>query len=651
MSAIWGAISLDGSVLTPSITTNMRHLYSKYAIDRFEEHAEPTAIFACGIQYFTPESQHEELPLVNEQYLFTADVLLDNREELMTRLGMDETNDTIPDGTILCEMYARFGEDCLNDLLGAYAFVYYDRQKKRLDLVSDSTGNRCLYYRIDDNVLYFSTLSTPLAQSVGYDGINGRWINDFLALDSFGVYTSYEETPFSGILKVLPREIVTLQNETLQKRLYWQPDIALLHLDNDADYAEQLKSLFTKSVECTLRADKTGIMLSGGLDSSAVACYAAPILRDREQCLYTYTSVPVEGYISTHSKHRIADESEDVFKTKAFLESKGCTLESKLIKLDSVDIWESHAEIMQVLEMPYKSLQNILWSIKGQRMAAEDGVRVLLNGGFGNVSISLDNIDNFFNELLHNKSFITYLRQIYAFGRAYKLGKRGTISRAISIASEYYFSSTRRDSCDGSTILKNSYISAASLEKYNTKPRFSDIEWVNNKQMKNYDSYREAALVNDHLFCLKGEVTTKFSLLTGVLVRDPTMDKRLIEFCVRLPANQCSRDGISRRLVRAYLSSDMPSHIIDAKKRGLQSADFLQNIRSNWTGLQSDLHHIYQEHFDNPFVDCERALADLEKMENEFDNIRDFDIYRLGYTAMALEFIDIHSEANANNNL
>ena len=54
----------------------------------------------------------------------------------------------MPDGRILYEVYGRLGKDCLNDLLGAYTFVWYDKEKNQIELVLDAVGNRCLYYRI-----------------------------------------------------------------------------------------------------------------------------------------------------------------------------------------------------------------------------------------------------------------------------------------------------------------------------------------------------------------------------------------------------------------------------------------------------------------------------------------------------------------------
>ena len=642
MSAIWGAISLNGAALSSDINTTLRQPYTPYAIDRFEEYKEPTVVFGCGIQYFTPEARYEILPLVSEQYIFTADVILDNREELMERLGMDKYDHTIPDGTILCEMFTRYGDDCLNELLGAYAFAYYDRQNNCLSLVTDAVSNRCLYYRIHDNVLYFSTIIKPIANIADND-VNERWINDFVAFDNLGTITECEETPYADIYKIAPRQMVVCRHGSLQKKIYWHPDTTLLRLENDEAYATQLKALFKKSVECVMRSDEAGLMLSGGLDSTALACYAAPILRDRDKTLHTYTSVPDKDYVSTHSNYYIVDESEDVLKTKAFLEEKGCRLNCQFISLSDVDIWASHTTLIELLEIPYKSLQNMTWFFEGLQMAQRDGLRLLLNGGYGNITISLNVTDSFFYELLRKKKFVSYLKQIYRFGRTLKLGRRGTFSRAVKLAINYY--TPNKTEIDDNRLFGESYISHQSLHKYDTVNRFSKIDQINEARARDFDTFRNT-IINDPVLSLNGEVKTKFSLLTGVIFRDPTMDKRIIEFCVRLPVDQFTRDGVFRRLVRTYLSSDMPTHVTTSNQRGLQSADLIHNLAKHWEITREDLIRIFQENRCSSIVDCERALADTEGLGRTLENTNVIDILRLGYTAMTLELIRNISSVN-----
>lgn len=76
---------------------------------------------------------------------------------------------------------------------------------------------------------------------------------------------------------------------------------------------------------------------------------------------------------------------------------------------------------------------------------------------------------------------------------------------------------------------------------------------------------------------------TYFSLIYGVLLRDPTKDKRMIELCLSLPIECYVHNGIERRLVREYLQGVVPDVILrQVRRRGVQSADYAERVVKNW---------------------------------------------------------------------
>ena len=178
MSAIWGIVAQDEIIDVKQKEEIMRKSYSHCVIDRTEYYANNEVALGCGIQYFTPEARMEILPVVNEEdeIYFTADVVLDNREELLKCLGISSDDKSISDGKILYEMFHKYKENCLNDILGAYSFVYIDQKKKEIYLVADSTGTRSLHYLKKGNEVYFSTLIEPIVQATGPKELNERWI-------------------------------------------------------------------------------------------------------------------------------------------------------------------------------------------------------------------------------------------------------------------------------------------------------------------------------------------------------------------------------------------------------------------------------------------------------------------------------------------
>lgn len=136
-----------------------------------------------------------------------------------------------------------------------------------------------------------------------------------------------------------------------------------------------------------------------------------------------------------------------------------------------------------------------------------------------------------------------------------------------------------------------------------------------------------------------GDAATKRSLTTGVLQRDPTKDKRIIEFCISLKPTQFYKNGIDRRLVCEYLKELIPPHIIENTrfKRGRQSADIAYRFSLDWNDIRNQWMNLYKENFNNPYVDCKKAYYDL-KEKPDISSYNRFELTRHTYTAMVVEF-------------
>lgn len=242
MSAICGAIDLEGGKIPSELQNKMRTSLKKCAIDRYEEICEDNVFMSCGIQYFTPEAEHEILPYAKENIYFTADVVLDNRADLFAKIGLLENNN-ISDGELLYKVYKKFGHACLNDLLGAYTFVWYDKEKEQIDIVLDAVGNRCLYYKIVGRTLFFSSLMEGLEDIEGHQKLNDRWLTDFLAMDHLQMINEAEETPLAGVFRIAPAQVVTMKGNTVHKESYWSP------LSEDQSYWYDSEEVCKKSFQ------------------------------------------------------------------------------------------------------------------------------------------------------------------------------------------------------------------------------------------------------------------------------------------------------------------------------------------------------------------------------------------------------------------
>lgn len=91
--------------------------------------------------------------------------------------------------------------------------------------------------------------------------------------------------------------------------------------------------------------------------------------------------------------------------------------------------------------------------------------------------------------------------------------------------------------------------------------------------------YRNLGDIN--ILQTQGLYDTKYSLYFGVLFRDPTKDKRLLELCASFSPDQYVFNGLERRLVREYLDDYLPDRErLQYKYKGRQAADKVKRLSS-----------------------------------------------------------------------
>jgi len=385
MSAIWGAIDFSGKEINEEVKSTLKNGFSECSIDKISEISSENVYIACGLQYFTPESRHERLPLNEGDIFFTADAVLDNRAEICSKVGIADTPE-LPDGEIIRLFFDKFGEEGLNDMLGAYTFVRIDRAAGKVDIVSDAVGNRYVYYLCEGDILYFSSLMIPLEKIKKHITINKKWIAYYLGIDSLDTFCDCESTLTEDIFRIAPATHIVFDKTAItRKYLYW--DVTKIKRTrrpkSNAEYREEFRRLYKSCVNDTMRTDEeVAIFLSGGYDSTSVACLAAPILKEKNKKLYSFTFVPHRDFVYDGSNHEEADEAESARKNMEFLGNVECDT----IDVSDVDLWDARKEYDKVTELPYKSPENMIWLYEGYKKARKKGARLIMSGAFGNGS-------------------------------------------------------------------------------------------------------------------------------------------------------------------------------------------------------------------------------------------------------------------------
>lgn len=181
---------------------------------------------------------------------------------------------TRSDTETILHAYEEYGPDCVSRFRGMFAFALWDREGRRLFCARDRLGIKPFYYYWDGRLFAFASEIKALLEHPAISAsLEESLLPEYLA---FG-YVSEERTLFSGIRKLMPGHILTLQAcdgaEELETRRYWEiPRPRHFEQCDEVSWVRECRSRLEETVRLRLMSDvPLGMFLSGGVDSSAIA--------------------------------------------------------------------------------------------------------------------------------------------------------------------------------------------------------------------------------------------------------------------------------------------------------------------------------------------------------------------------------------------
>jgi len=216
---------------------------------------------------------------------------LELRRELESR---GHTFSTGTDTEVILHVYAEYGEDGFDRLNGMWAFAIVDTRARKVVLSRDRFSIKPLYLFKSNGELYFGSEIKQLLPLLPARELNAGAMTAYLAQ---GLLDHEVETFFRGITRVAPgtNVIISLDSDSIEEKKYWRFESASSTSASSKDLVEEFRALFFDSVRIRLRSDvKVGVLLSGGLDSSAITTAVRQVGGDQ---LQTYSIVSEhEGY-------------------------------------------------------------------------------------------------------------------------------------------------------------------------------------------------------------------------------------------------------------------------------------------------------------------------------------------------------------------
>ncbi|HVD11850.1 MAG TPA: asparagine synthase (glutamine-hydrolyzing) [Gaiellaceae bacterium] len=263
------------------------------------------------------------------------------------------------DTEVLVHLYERDGLAFAQRLRGMFAVALWDATLRRLVLARDRYGIKPLYYRAGDDGLEFASELRALP----------RGEIDLDALEAFLAFNSIPAplTIFREVRKLPPGHLLVWESGEVRIERYARPAPAAgddLREDDEAELLEELRARLRDSVRAHLVSDvPVGVLLSGGIDSSALAALAAQ-----------ETSEPVRTF-SIGFEERSFDELSDA---RLVAERYGTRHRELVLRPDAALLLPALAEAFDEPFADSSALPTYLVS----QLAAED-VKVALSGEGG----------------------------------------------------------------------------------------------------------------------------------------------------------------------------------------------------------------------------------------------------------------------------
>jgi asparagine synthase (glutamine-hydrolysing) len=448
------------------------------------------------------------------EIVLSGEIDLDNADELRHRLKMPEAES----GTLLLELYRRYGVEAGKMALGMIAVAIWDAGQQRLLLWRDGVGARTLYYAREGRTCWFASRLRTLRQT--------PLVSGHLSLTALRKYLTFSFVPSSETLWQEVRELrpgTALSWPEEQTYVYWEPVETKWDLSKPIEsYAENLRKLLEEAVQVRLPSSgAVGVYLSGGLDSSLVTALTA---RYAPESVHTYSI-----YFGDEYPHELKF---------AEIVAKHCGTRHQELEITPRQIKESLFETMAALDDPIGDPLTVPNFLLG-RAAAQD-TSLILNG---------EGADPCFGG---PKNQAMILRELY--GSAH--------SRETAYLRSYrkcYQDLPRLLTPQVQEALRDAEPQEALLTPFFTTPQMSSLL---NRLMYINTNLKGA----DHILTKVNNLTTA----NGLLGRSPLFDRRIVEASFAIPPQYKLDGAIEKAVLKRAVSDLLPDSIINRPKSGMR---------------------------------------------------------------------------------
>lgn len=564
MSGIAGILRFDGAPVAESDIRAMLATLRRRGPDHQRSWLHGNAALAQSLLATTPEALVEAQPFVaaDTGCVLVSDSRLDNRPELVRKLGLrqpDADADAVGDGELLHAAWQRWGEGCVEHLLGDFAFALWDAATQSMFLARDVFGVRPLYYHhVPGRLLVFgSQADTVLAlREVPADVDPARLADAMVGeLEGADSVSSF----FPAVKRLAPAHTLRVRADLgqLEPRRYWTPAPRSEDAGGAAgEWTDALREALRRAVQRRLRAStRVGSMMSGGVDSTAVVALASRA--DAGARFPVFSGIDSRGDSDETAGIRRMYQAFDLEPHCADLADLSDLLPELRAELD--DLAEPFDGTMALLSAQYL-------------MAGRAGVHVLLDGMPADL---LYGIGDGAGELMRAgrlRQALAVLRNRYlADGRAWP-GVAAVRSALWSLVPEAlrHARMERLWKSEYRSLLSQSLVASAVVSAVDLERRHQDFR----RACHGAHTGRAGTVMDAPYAYAAIDRYGRVAARHGVEPRHPFLDRELVELHRRIPVRLVNRGGWSKWPLRQAMADILPAPIAWGAPRRHLGAEF-----------------------------------------------------------------------------
>ncbi len=461
---------------------------------------------------------------------------IDNLTDVARTLGLATTSAS----EIVVAAYRRWGLEAGAHLIGDFLLVIYDEPECRLLCFRDPMGQRPLFYGVGPRGVVFGS---ELPQVVRHPAIPADINEGMIAEYLTNTPVTLTETVWQSVKRLAPAHALTVSNREVSVRRFWDfdPERRVEHA-SAAAYDDEFRDLFARTVDCRVRdSAAVGVLLSGGIDSSAVASMAQSVRAQLRKSPVHALSIAFPG--------RACDETTYI---QAVVDKWQLPSTRRDVVVPSRDAFEREAE--RYLDLPIYPNSIVAGPLRA--VAAGIGVDLLLTGCGG---------DEFFAG-----------NPVYPFDL---IGEGRLIAGARALVRPYLTDNARH-------FLKPIF-GARPVERRWIRPEFAarvDLdERCRPPTLPSFptDEQRELYQIVNGLLQVAGtEVEDRAAQAAGLIVRHPLFDRRMAEFGFALPSSERWRGREMKVLLRRALRDFLPATVAARNDKAEFSSTYAETIEA-----------------------------------------------------------------------